>query len=166
MRHRRAHGAQQRGALLAVLRPFERVAARRIREPQLVKREPARVGQHQPGCHAVAARDHVVDATAQRTLSRRAAPVGFANWAARIQASYPRKARRTELSGPVRIRLIVGPDGKPSACKVQTEISHPSLEAAACAVAIKHARFEPALDAEGTPIASYYGMTLVFDGAP
>ena len=104
-----------------------------------------------------------LDAEAQRTLSRRVAPVGMASWVPRIQASYPSNLQGQ--GGRIRIWLVVGPEGKPMSCSVQLHISHTSFEEAACAAAMRHARFEPALDAQGSPIASYYGLTLVFERA-
>jgi len=103
-----------------------------------------------------------LDAEAQRTLSRTASPIDLTLWSRRIQTSFPESMLRRGLSGSVHIRLTVGADGKPTACAVQLEISHPSFEKAACRTAMNSARFEPALDAQGTPIASYFTTTVIY----
>ncbi len=103
-----------------------------------------------------------LDVAAQRTLSRRVQPIEMARWARRIQEHYPPEMVRTGQGASIQTRLIVGSDGKPTSCHVQVHISHPSFEEAACDLLMRHARFEPALDASGAPVASFYTTTLVY----
>ena len=103
-----------------------------------------------------------IDAAAQRTLSRPARPVGLANWARVIQANYPHAMLQAGKSGRVRVRLIVGIDGKPTSCHIQSVVQDISFGQTACSGMMKVARFEPALDAAGKPIASYFQTVLVY----
>jgi TonB family protein len=103
-----------------------------------------------------------LDAETQRTLSRKASPIDQQFWSRRIQTSFPESMTRRGLSGAVHIRLTVGADGKPTACAVQLEIAHPAFEKAACKSAMSSARFEPALDARGEPVISYFTTTVVY----
>ena len=97
-----------------------------------------------------------LDPDAQAALSRAVTPVGQADWQRRILEAYPRDMLRQGKSASVPTRLIVGPDGRPTACKA---VAEPSFEQATCANMIRYARFEPALDAAGLPVASYFITT-------
>jgi hypothetical protein len=104
-----------------------------------------------------------LDATTQRTLSRRPKPLDLMDWSRRIQSSYPTGMVQRGRSGLVNIRLVVGPDGKPSACIPNKEFSTAGFEDHACAVTMRYARFEPALDASGAPVASFYATTITYE---
>lgn len=102
-----------------------------------------------------------IDAVAQRTLSRRAEARDQQQWAKIIQDNYPGKMLVNFVSGIVRVRVMVGPDGRPTSCHIQVPSQDLSFEKTACAGLMKASRFNPALDAGGKPIASYY-VTSVF----
>ena len=114
------------------------------------------------GCMDELLTDWGIDAAAQRTLSRPAWPVGQANWARVIQANYPSAMLMKMKGGIVRLRMIVSPDGKATSCHILVPSQDPSFEKTACAGMMKAARFDPALDASGKPIASYYAATVVY----
>jgi TonB family protein len=103
-----------------------------------------------------------IDPATQRTLSRRASPTGQATWARKLQDAYPEAMLKQEKSGIVRVRMIVGPDGKPTSCRVQVKSQDPSFETTACREMMKVARFEPALDAVGKPVASYFITSVIY----
>jgi TonB family protein len=103
-----------------------------------------------------------LDAAAQRTLSRPAMPRNLQEWARRIQERYPSAMLRKMKSGVVAVRLIVRPDGKPASCHVQVRLSDPLFDQSACEGLMRYAEFEPALDAQGAPIASYYTTRIVY----
>ena len=103
-----------------------------------------------------------VDVAAHRSLSRRVAPKGQAAWALEIQEAYPREMLLQERSGEVRVRMMVGADGKPTGCRVQIPSQDPSFEETACRKMMEAARFEPALDAAGNPIASYFLTRIIY----
>ena len=103
-----------------------------------------------------------IDAAAQKTLTRRARPVGQLEWAKQIQANYPSAMLKAGKSGRVRVRMVVSADGTPTSCNVQSVVQDLSFGQTACDGMMKAARFEPALDAAGKPIASYYQTIVTY----
>jgi protein TonB len=89
-------------------------------------------------------------------------PKGQAGWAGRIQSNYPTRAAREEREGRVGVRVQIGPDGRVTACSVSGSSGSPDLDEAACDGMTRYARFDPALDAAGTPIASSYSTAIVY----
>ena len=79
-----------------------------------------------------------------------------------ISEEYPIDALRKELGAVVRLRLSVGPDGKPTGCHLQTPVPLVSFSKDACDGMMRRARFEPPLDASGNPVASYYVTTVTY----
>jgi TonB family protein len=103
-----------------------------------------------------------LDAAIQRTLSRSAHPVDQMGWARRVQASYPPELLRAGRSGVVNIRLIIGADGKPVSCMSNKDSPDRAFEEHACETTMRAARFEPALDASGAPVASYFTTVIAY----
>ena len=103
-----------------------------------------------------------LDATAQDTLSRKATPIDQIGWARQTMEHYPTDMLRVGKSARLPIRLLVGTDGKPTACVALEGFAEPSFERAACTSAMRYARFESALDANGQPVASYFVTTIVY----
>lgn len=62
----------------------------------------------------------------------------------------------------VHFRLNVDAEGKPSACHIQQSTRPEAFDTAVCKAIMRNARFEPALDAAGAPIASYWINTVIF----
>lgn len=58
--------------------------------------------------------------------------------------------------GTSRFELIVGSDGKPESCSITVSSGHDVLDQAACNAFIKRAKFSPAKDAAGNPVAGRY----------
>lgn len=102
------------------------------------------------------------DSAVQETLSRQVEPIRQADWARRTLNAYPLDMLRQGKSGRVPIRVMVGADGKPTSCVASKGFAEPSFEEHACAATMRHARFEPALDAGGRPVASYFITTIVY----
>lgn len=103
-----------------------------------------------------------IDVEAHRSLSRPVTPKDQRNWSQQLLQHYPTEMIRAGRNAYVRIRLIVGTDGKPSSCNVQIEAQHPVFQETACRILMRHARFEPALDARGSPIASYFTTAIIY----
>ena len=103
-----------------------------------------------------------IDAEAQKTLSKRATPKNQMHWAEELQSRYPSSMLRKGESGIVRIRLTVDPQGMPSGCRAQIKAPDDTFERTACDITMRSARFEPALDANGQPIASYFVTTIFY----
>lgn len=94
--------------------------------------------------------------------ARGAKPKGQGSWAARIQDNYPSAALRKEIEGTVGVRVTIGPDGRVSACSVSSGSGSGDLDSAACDGMTRYARFEPALDAGGSPTTGSFSTRIVY----
>ena len=94
--------------------------------------------------------------------ARGARPKGQGSWAARIQDNYPSAALRKEIEGTVGVRVTIGPDGRVSACSVSSGSGSGDLDSAACDGMTRYARFEPALDAGGSPTTGSFSTRIVY----
>ena len=94
--------------------------------------------------------------------ARGAKPKGQGSWAARIQDNYPSAALRKEIEGTVGVRVTVGPDGRVSGCTVSGSSGSGDLDSAACDGMTRYARFEPALDAGGSPTTGSFSTRIVY----
>ena len=94
--------------------------------------------------------------------ARGAKPKGQGSWAARIQDNYPSAALRKEIEGTVAVRVTVGPDGRVSGCTVSGSSGSGDLDSAACDGMTRYARFEPALDAGGSPTSGSFSTRIVY----
>lgn len=103
-----------------------------------------------------------IDVPAHRALSRSVIPIG--NPAAWIGTEdYPLDLLATASQGVVHFRLAVGIDGRPTACTVQSSTRPAGFDKAVCASMVSRARFEPALDRGGNPVASFWSSTVRFE---
>lgn len=62
----------------------------------------------------------------------------------------------------LRVRLGVSAQGAPTECHMQLRMAEEDFEGTACEDLLEHARFEPALDAGGKPIASYWITAITY----
>lgn len=69
---------------------------------------------------------------------------------------YPTKAMNNGDQAVVNFRLVVDADGTPTRCAIQTSTRSPEFTALTCQLIMKRARFAPARDSGGSPVASYY----------
>jgi TonB family protein len=79
----------------------------------------------------------------------------------RIVAVYPRQALNSGEQGIMRMRVTVSAQGMVEDCTIIKATNTDQLESPACK-AMLEARFEPALDAEGKPMRSYFAETIVY----
>lgn len=97
----------------------------------------------------------------QKTLTRRAhwkrSPATWFN-----ASDYPASMIRDGYEGIVNFRLLVDAVGKPTSCKIQISTHPKAFDDAVCAAVMKRAEFEPALDAQGRPVPSYWVATVNF----
>lgn len=103
-----------------------------------------------------------IDVAAQKTLSRHAKPLEPRKWRRLLQTNFPKTER--DIDGLVRARIMVGADGRATSCHIQIKSQDPLFETTTCREMMKATLFEPALDAAGKPIASYY-LTQVYFSA-
>jgi hypothetical protein len=101
-----------------------------------------------------------IDVEAHKTLTRKAQPT---NWRSGVRMlDYPPRMLREGLPGLVNIRLSIDETGKVSACRIQMPLSDSAFEASSCADIQRGFQFEPALDKDGKPIASYWITKVIF----
>ena len=101
-----------------------------------------------------------IDNDAKLPPTRPATPIGNpGNWM--DSADYPREMLAQYRQGIVGVRLVVNEMGAVDKCFVDVDKPGP-FEEAVCQAITKHARFEPALDADGKPMRSLYTNTVRF----
>jgi TonB family protein len=77
----------------------------------------------------------------------------------KVQPGYSKKARRKKIEGPVQLKLIIGPDGKPKDVEVAKSLD-PDLDANAIA-AVQRWIFRPATK-DGDPVSVYATVEVQF----
>jgi len=101
-----------------------------------------------------------IDVEAHKSLTRAAAPVNLREVPRMMD--YPPEMLRRNMPGLVNVRLDIDERGLITDCHIQMPLSDPAFEASSCAD-IQHAlEFDPALDKDGKPIASYWITRVVF----
>ncbi|MFZ5749015.1 MAG: energy transducer TonB [Pseudomonadota bacterium] len=77
-------------------------------------------------------------------------------------ADYPPEAASGEQHGYVTVQFDIGADGRPSNCIVTHATGYPALDKVGCRIIGKRARFAPAKDASGKPVATTGTTSFVF----
>lgn len=72
---------------------------------------------------------------------------------------YPIASRDLRIGDHVTIWLSVGPDGKPTGCRVVRASRDPAADATTCRLARQRFRFRPATDANGHAVSGTYAWT-------
>lgn len=103
-----------------------------------------------------------IDADAHHALTRRAVPKDLKALAKRIQSKYPAQPLREGMPAILRVRLGIDETGKVTACRMQLQYAEPEFEKAACK-RLEQAPFNPALDKDGKPIASYWTTSIIYE---
>lgn len=75
---------------------------------------------------------------------------------------YPAVANLTRVSSLLQLRLKVDTNGKVAECVVQSSPGSSQFGSKNCNGLRRAARFNPALDAQGTPVESYLQMSITF----
>lgn len=102
-----------------------------------------------------------VDIEKHKTLLRPALPSNDpGTWIA--SEDYPDAMISAGQAALVEFRLNIGADGLPTACYIQSTTRPKEFDDTVCRAVMSRARFDPALDAEGKPIASYYRNSVRF----
>jgi TonB family protein len=110
-------------------------------------------------CASDALRQWGVDEAALNALRRRPLTTnGFGITA----ADYPVDALHERQQGRVVMRLTVSADGRATACAPVASSRDPRFDDAACRAALSRARFTPALDAAGQPVAAQIVTSVTF----
>jgi TonB family protein len=113
-------------------------------------------------CEEDALRRWGIDPAARASLRRLPKPVGGSPLAWFRWQDYPKQAMRERASGAAVARVDVDPSGKPVRCAVVASAGHAALDRVTCDSVMKRARFEPALNAAGEPVAFHYIIRAVW----
>lgn len=93
--------------------------------------------------------------------ARALSPAGNpATWV--TENDYPQEAIANGWHGEVSFRLDVNADGRVVKCSVTKSSTHTVLDEKACSTLTERARFDPARDAAGEPIASTFASRLAW----
>lgn len=102
-----------------------------------------------------------LDADRHKTAQRRPQWTNQQDVVRKIMARYPSGARTIGEQGIMRLRVTVSEAGAVDGCVVLKATNTKKLESPACE-AMQEARFDPALDAAGTPMRSYYVTSITY----
>ena len=75
---------------------------------------------------------------------------------------YPEDAWRARVQGYVTVSFVIGADGRMTNCQVVRSSGSQILDAVPCKVLSKRARFAPAKDSSGAPIATHGTTSMGF----
>ena len=98
----------------------------------------------------------------EQSALRRSRPVEIAKWAKKIQENYPAHLVRERQEGNVGVRMTINAKGRATFCEVTRYSGPVSFNDTACLQMLRHSRFEPALNADGEPVASFYSTTITY----
>lgn len=102
-----------------------------------------------------------IDVAAHKELTRPVVPASNpGRWLS--SKDYPADLLRAGEQGIVKFRLSVDAAGKPTQCHIQKSTRPEGFDDAVCKALMRNAEFEPALDKNGEPIASYWHSTVRF----
>lgn len=73
---------------------------------------------------------------------------------------YPARALRDEAEGTAAYRLVIGSNGRVSACEITSGTGHRMLDDATCRFITARARFEPATDETGARVLGTFTGTV------
>lgn len=95
------------------------------------------------------------------------APVPKANLASFVSdQDFPPEAARKGASGRSIVRLQVSAAGRVERCETAVSSGHSALDAKTCSIALRRARFEPARDRDGQPIAAPFVTSIAWHMYP
>ncbi|HKX91258.1 MAG TPA: TonB family protein [Sphingomicrobium sp.] len=102
-----------------------------------------------------------LDVEQQKQLSRKVRPRSPSiSWF--TENDYPAGMLAQGYQANVNFRLLVDETGKPTSCKIQSSTRPKAFDDVVCSVVMKRASFEPALDASGRPVRSFWRQSVSF----
>ena len=106
-----------------------------------------------------------VDAEKHKSMTKYAEPIGSPrSWI--LSQDYPKVALSAGGQAVVHVRLNIDDTGKVDGCHIQQSTRGEKFDQAVCRALLKRAKFKPALDLEGKPMASYWRNTVTFSIDP
>lgn len=103
-----------------------------------------------------------LDLEAHQTLTRYVQPRNMEIWSRALSERYPRSQLRNGEQAVVRIRLMVSSDGTATDCVIQNSMNEEEFDELACELLLENARFDPALDANGDPMDSFWVTSVIY----
>ena len=102
-----------------------------------------------------------LDVDVQKSLSRKPQAKGRTNsWFS--PDDYPSKMLERGQQAIVNYRIIVDEKGSPTSCTIQRSTRPKDFDDLVCRLIMKRAKFEPALDATGNPVRSFYAQRVTW----
>lgn len=102
-----------------------------------------------------------IDVAKHASLTREATPKSSpGTWV--TTEDYPAAMEALGKRAIVQFRLNIDTSGTPTACHIQQSTRPKEFDDAVCKAIMRRAKFDPALDADGNPIASYWLSTVYF----
>lgn len=80
-----------------------------------------------------------------------------------LPKDYPAKALDQYKGGLIYFRLSIDAGGKPTQCAIQRAVNEGEFAQSTCSVLMKRARFQPARDASGNPVPSFWQSSARFN---
>lgn len=102
-----------------------------------------------------------LDAEAHGSAQRKTRLLDEQRAARAVQELYPLRALREARGGVVGLVMLVDQTGKPTECRITNDSGNRELNAVACEQ-LMQARFDPALDASGKPMTSYWMTRVIY----
>lgn len=93
-------------------------------------------------------------------MTREAAPIDVRNWSRGLD--YPDAKWHRGQQAIIKVRLSVDEAGETVGCRIQGGTDPDGFDAAVCDHLRRRARFEPALDADGKAMPSFFLTTVIF----
>lgn len=76
--------------------------------------------------------------------------------------AYPPEARAAGVQGRTEFKLELDPQGRITECDISKSSGSPLLDSTTCALLVTNARFKPARDAAGNPVAGMWHSAMVW----
>ncbi len=103
-----------------------------------------------------------IDVVAHKSLSRRVVARDYKRMATNIQRDFPKSAMLNGRGGWIAVRIDVDEQGNGVGCHVQNDLNAEPFVTAMCENMTGERLYEPALDKDGNPIASYFATTVSY----
>jgi TonB family protein len=102
-----------------------------------------------------------IDAAAHRDAQRNTRMLNVQKIARSIQERYPLESLMERRGGVVGVAVLVDEQGAPTECRITNDSGDRNLDRVACE-GLMRARFDPALDAEGKAMKSYWMTRITY----
>lgn len=103
-----------------------------------------------------------VDVEAQQRRAKGPKPLNINQIARRIQQYYPIRAERWGKQADLSIRMLIDESGAITDCRITNITIAEDFDDRACIEFRKVGKFEPAIDTDGKPMASFYASTILY----